>query len=84
MGTFLKPKTQKMKHLSAKQREECIECVKEEILFFDVDQHVKSSSNKKLDSSSTTALFINVTDFYLNLEIDDEDYANQHGSSKSS
>ena len=46
MGTFFHPKTQKMKHLSAKQREECIEYGKEEILLFDVDQHVKTSSNE--------------------------------------
>jgi hypothetical protein len=36
MGTF-NPKPRKMNHLTAKQREECIEYAKQEMLLFDAD-----------------------------------------------
>ena len=49
---------------------------------FDVDQHVKSSSKQKPVSLSTSISFINRTNFYFSVEIDDEDYADQHNSSK--
>jgi hypothetical protein len=42
MGTFLNPKTRKMKHLSVRQREECIKYFKQEMLLFDVNYHVQS------------------------------------------
>ncbi|CAF1457130.1 unnamed protein product [Rotaria sordida] len=71
-----------MKHLSAKQREECIEYVKRKILFFDIDHHVKSPSSKKPVSLSTSTSSIYITDFYLNTEIYDGDYADQFHSSE--
>ena len=84
IGTFFNPKTRRMKDSSARQMAECIEYVKSEMQLFDVDQHVKSSPNQKPVSLSTNISFIYRTDFYLNLEIDHEDYADQHGSSKAS
>ncbi|CAF4319454.1 unnamed protein product, partial [Rotaria sordida] len=44
--------------------------------------HVKSSSNEKPVSLSTNALFLNVTDFYLNVEFDDEDHGDQYATAR--
>jgi hypothetical protein len=73
MGTFLNPKSRKMKHLSAIQRDECIEYVKEEMLLFDVDDSVKSPTLRKESRSSTNPSSKYMNDFYLNAEDDDED-----------
>jgi hypothetical protein len=62
MGNFFNPKTRKMSHLTVKQREECIEYVKQEMLLFDVDQQIKSSSNKKQVQFSRTILTRYMTD----------------------
>ncbi|CAF1230016.1 unnamed protein product [Rotaria sordida] len=45
-------------------------------------QYVKSSANKKPVSLSTNALFLNVTDFYLNVEFVDEDHADQYATTR--
>ena len=84
MATFLNPKTRKMNHLSTKQREECIEYIKEEMLLVDVDHHVKLPSTKKIVSLLRSNSVNYMTDFYLNAESDDDDYINQQTSSKSS
>jgi hypothetical protein len=84
MGTFFNPKTRKMNHLSVKQREECIEYVKQEMLIFDVDQKVKSSSNRKQVQLSRTTSSTYMTDFYINTENDEENDDDQQASSKTS
>ena len=80
MGTFFNPKTRKMKHLSRAQQQQCIEYVKQEMLLMDTDQHVGSSPQKKQFVGNTS--FTYMTEFYLNAENDDEDHADQYGSSK--
>jgi hypothetical protein len=84
MATFLNPKTRKMNHLSPKRKDECIEYVKQEMLLFDVNQNVKSTSTRKTIelSRSTSSSFM--TDFYLNAETEDEDDDHQQESSKTS
>ncbi|CAF4268642.1 unnamed protein product, partial [Rotaria sordida] len=84
---FLKPWTHVMKRIQSFQVSS-IHMVTPSIFVLNsslgISQHVKSSSNEKSVSLSTNGLFLNVTDFYLNVEFDDEDHANQYGSSKSS
>lgn len=80
MGTFFNPKTRKMKHLSQKQQEECIQFVKQEMLIMDADQHVGSPPKKKQFSVNNSYTYM--TEFYLNTENDDEDYADRRGSLK--
>ncbi|CAF4049340.1 unnamed protein product [Rotaria sordida] len=74
---FLKPWTHVMKRIQSFQVSS-IHTVSPSIF------HIKSSSNEISVSLSTNALFLNMTDFYLNVEFDDEDHANQYDSSKSS
>lgn len=83
MGTFFNPKTRKMNHLSAKQREECIEYVKQEMLLFDTNQQVESSSNRKQVQLSRTTSSTYMMDFYINAENNDHD-SDQQTSSKTS
>ena len=81
MGTFFNPKTRKMKHLSrAQQQQQCIEYVKQEMLLMDIYQHVGSPPHKKQFVGNTSCTYM--TGFYLNAENDDEDHADQYGSSK--
>jgi len=47
MGTFLNSKIRKMKYLYVRQEEECIEYIKQQMLLFDVDNHVKSFTCRK-------------------------------------
>ncbi|CAF1285219.1 unnamed protein product [Rotaria sordida] len=54
------------------------------MLLFDIDQHIKSSSNKKSVSPSTSTSCTYIINFYVNTEIDDEDYFDQHASLKAS
>jgi hypothetical protein len=84
MGTLFNPKTRKMNHLTAKQRDECIEYVKQEMLIFDVNQQVKSSTNKRQVRLSRTTSTTYMTDFYINAENDDKDSDAQEPSSRSS
>ncbi len=84
MGTFLNPKTRKMNHLSAKQREECIEYVKQEMLLFDTNQEVESSSNRRQVQLSRTTSSTYMTDFYINAENNDNDDGQQASSKTSS
>ncbi|CAF4027073.1 unnamed protein product [Rotaria sordida] len=62
---FLKPWTHVMKRIQSFQ-------------VSSIHTHIKSSSNEKSVSLLTNALFLNVTDFYLNVEFDDEDHADQY------
>jgi hypothetical protein len=81
MGTFFNPKTRKMTFLTAKQREECIEYVKQEMLIFDVDQQVPSPSHRKQIRLARNTSSSYMTDFYLVHEKDDAD---GQGASKTS
>ena len=83
-GTFFNPKTRKMNHISAKQREECIEYVKQEMLLFDSDQQVQSSSNRKHVQLSRTTSSTYMSDFYINTENDENNDDDQQTSSKTS
>ena len=83
MGTFFNPKTRKMNHLSTKQREECIEYVKQEMLLFDTNQQVEASSNRKQVQLSRTTSSTYMMDFYINAENNDDD-GDQQASSKTS
>ena len=80
MGIFFNLTTREMKHLLPAQEQQCIEYVKQEMLIGDAKEHVRSSPKKKqfLGNTSCTCM----TEFYLNAENDDEDYAEQHESSK--
>ncbi|CAF1381928.1 unnamed protein product [Didymodactylos carnosus] len=46
-GTFFNPKTRRMKHLSTRQRDECIVYVKQEMLLFDIDDCVTPRTPQK-------------------------------------
>lgn len=83
MGTFLNVKTWKMKHLSQQQRDECIEYVKQEMLIFDDNQHITSSTRNRVVSISATNSSSYMTDFYLSTEGDDDTDA-QQGALKAS
>jgi hypothetical protein len=73
-----------MNHLSPKQREECIEYVKQEMLLFDTNQQVESSSNRKQVQLSRTTSSTYMMDFYINAENDDKDNDDQQPSSTTS
>jgi hypothetical protein len=81
MGAFFNPKTRRMAFLTAKQREECIEYVKQEMLIFDVHQKVPSPSHTKQIRLARNTSSSYMTDFYLITEKDDVD---GQGSSKTS
>jgi hypothetical protein len=83
MGTFFNPKTRKMNHLSLKQREECIEYVKQEMLLFDTNEQVQSSSSRRQVQLSRTTSSTYMTDFYINAENNEND-DDQQASSKTS
>ncbi|CAF1110190.1 unnamed protein product [Adineta ricciae] len=77
--TFFNPKTRKMTFLTAKQREECLEYVKQEMLIFDVDQQVPSPSHRKEIQLRRNTSSSYMADFYLIAERED---VGGHGSSK--
>ena len=84
MGTFFNPKTRKMKHLSQKQRDECIEYMKQEMLIFDADQHIISPTRNKIVSISTINSCSYMTDFYLSTENNDDESAAQQSALRAS
>lgn len=71
MATFFNSKTRKMTFLTTKQREECIEYVKQEMLNFDVDQHVPSPSQRKQNQFTKRTSSCYMTEFYSMTERDD-------------
>ncbi|CAF3719510.1 unnamed protein product [Adineta steineri] len=83
MGTFFNPKTRHMKHLTAKQREECIEYVKQEMLMMDIDHQVQLPLDSLQVQPITTTSNTYMTDFYLIIEQDDH-HSTQQSSSKTS
>jgi hypothetical protein len=73
MATFFNTKTRKMKHLFTRQRDECIEYVKQEMLLFDVDDSVTPSTPRKTCRPPTNPSNRYMNDFYLDVEDDDDD-----------
>ncbi|CAF3465853.1 unnamed protein product [Rotaria socialis] len=72
-----------MKHLSSKEREECLEYVKQEMLLVDVNDHVASPGAKRSVTTTASNSSSYMTEFYMNEEYDDDDDSNgTHSSSK--
>ncbi|CAF1114683.1 unnamed protein product [Rotaria sp. Silwood1] len=84
MGTFLNPKTRKMKHLSVEQREQCIEYIKQEMLLFDNDNSSKLPTTRKDSQLSINHPIKSINDFYSNAEDNDEDDIDQQSALRSS
>lgn len=82
MGTFFNCKTRKMKHLSPKEREECFEHVKQEMLLLDVNDHVASPATKRPITTTDSTLSSYMTAFYMNEEYDDDENSGTNSSSK--
>lgn len=84
MATFVNPKTRKMKHLSLRQREESIEYVKQEMLLFDVDDSVPSSTPRKAFQPPTNPSNRYMDEFYLDAQNEDDDESNRSTNLRSS
>ncbi len=60
-------------NLSARQRDEYIEYIKQEMLSFDVDDYVKSPTSRKESQLLTNSFNKYMNNFNLNTDVDDRD-----------